>query len=79
MECKAVVFDLDGTNKCLNFLGIKKSESMFVGNGEEDIIARNAQVFDVLLKRGEYEFTDIQPSLTINSLYDLRNLLEIQN
>lgn len=70
----------EGLEKCLNVLGIRRNEAIFVGNGKEDIIAaKNAQVFDVLLKRGEYEFTDIQPSLTINSLYELRELLKIQN
>lgn len=70
----------EGLEKCLNFLGVQKSESIFVGNGKEDIMAaKNAQVFDVLIRRGEYEFNNIQPSLSINSLYELRKLLRIQN
>ena len=33
--------------------------------------------FDVLLDRKEHEFPDITPSLTIRSLYELKNILEI--
>ncbi len=66
-----------GLLECLNKLGIKKEEAIYVGNSDEDVItAKNAQVFDVLLKRGEHTFPEINPSLTILSLYELRKLLE---
>lgn len=66
-----------GLLECLNKLGIKKEEAIYVGNADEDVItAKNAQVFDVLLKRGEHTFLEINPSLTILSLYELRKLLE---
>ena len=67
-----------GLEECLNLLGVQKSEAIYVGNADEDVnTAKNAQVFDVLLIRGEYEFPDANPSLKIHSLYDLREILEI--
>ena len=65
-----------GLEECLNLLGVQKNEAIYVGNADEDVAtARNAQVFDVLLVRGEHEFPDINPSLRIHSLYDLRQFL----
>jgi len=67
-----------GLEECLNLLKINKDEAIYVGNSNEDVeTARNAQVFDVFLERGEYKFLDINPSLRIYSLYDLRQLLGI--
>lgn len=68
-----------GLEECLNLLGIQRNEAVYVGNADEDIItAKNAQVFDVLIVRGEHEFPEINPSLTIHSLYDLRQPLRIK-
>ncbi len=68
----------DGLEKCLNILKVRKNEAIYVGNAEEDVItAKNARVFDVLLKRGEHKFENIHPSLEINSMYELRPLLRL--
>jgi len=68
-----------GLEECLNLLNIKKNEAVYVGNAEEDnLTAKNAGVFDILLMRGEYgfELSELKPSLAINSLYDLRKLFD---
>ncbi len=65
-----------GLLECLNKLGVKKEEAIYVGNSDEDVLtAKNAEVFDVLLNRGEHIFPEINPTLTIKSLYELRKLL----
>jgi pyrophosphatase PpaX len=65
-----------GLEECLDLLRVKNTEAIYVGNGEEDIkTAKNANVLDVLLIRGEYEFQNVNPSIKINSLYDLREIL----
>ncbi len=67
-----------GLESCLEILGVDRSKAIYVGNADEDVAtAKNAQVYDVLLVRGEHEFPDINPSLTIHSLYGLRQLLEL--
>jgi len=64
-----------GLIECLNLLGIRNDEAIYVGNANEDIeTARNARVFDVLLDRREYRLPKIQPSLTVHSLYELKDL-----
>ncbi len=46
---------------------------------QEDIrTARSAHIYDVLLDRREHLFPKINPSLTIHSLYELRQLLDIK-
>lgn len=71
--------DPHGIEECLNLLKVKKNEAIFVGNSDEDILAaKNAQIFDVLLDRKEHEFPDIDPSFTIYSLYELRQLLRLK-
>lgn len=68
-----------GLEFCLKLLGVDKSKAIFVGNADEDLMtARRAQVYDVLLVRGEHEFQDINPSLRIHSLYELRPLLGLK-
>lgn len=69
-----------GIEKCLSALGGKKEESLYVGNAEEDVLAaRNAGILDVYVERGEYKFDldSLKPSVLINSLYDLKGLLNI--
>jgi phosphoglycolate phosphatase-like HAD superfamily hydrolase len=67
-----------GLLECLNKLKIDKNEAMCVGNADEDIVAaKEAGVFDVLLLRGEYELHKVKPSLTVNSLYELRTHIGI--
>lgn len=66
-----------GLEKCLNFLESSKQRSVYIGNADEEILtARNAGVFDTLIDRGEHEFPEIKPSLTICSLYDLVRFLD---
>ncbi len=65
-----------GLEECISLLETTKDKAIYVGNADEDVMtARNAQVFDVLIDRKEHEFPDISPSLTIYSLYDLRDFL----
>ena len=67
-----------GLHECLNLLKIKSDEAIYVGNGDEDIeAAKNAGVFDILILRGEHDFCKLEPSLKINSLYELRKFLGI--
>ena len=68
--------DAHGIEEALRLLNVQNNEAMYVGNAEEDILAaRNANVLDVLLIRGEYKLPEINPSLKIYSLYDLREIL----
>jgi phosphoglycolate phosphatase-like HAD superfamily hydrolase len=68
-----------GLESCLALLGVDRSEAIYVGNADEDVAtAKNAQVYDVLLVRGEHEFPDSKPSLRIHSLYELRQLLGLR-
>ena len=68
--------DPHGLELCLGGLGVGSGEAVYVGNGSEDIgAARNAGVLDVLIDRGEYDFSDPDPTIRITSLYELRELL----
>lgn len=70
--------DPHGLQNCLKILGIAPDRAIYIGNADEDVhAAKNANMLDVLVLRGEHEFSDIRPSLSINSLYDLKGLLEI--
>ena len=69
--------DAHGIEEALRFLNTQNNEAMYIGNAEEDILAaRNANVLDILLIRGEYKLPEIKPSLKIHSLYDLREILQ---
>jgi len=71
--------DPHGLKECMDILKVDKKNVMFVGNADEDVLtAKNAGVYDVLIDRNEHIFPDIKPSLTINSLYDLRRLLKLK-
>jgi len=68
----------EGLEKCLESLCIAKHEAIFVGNGEEDMMAaQSAGVLDVFIERGEYNFDlkKVKPSVKISSLFELRDLL----
>ena len=68
----------EGLQKCLGLLGLKNTEAPFIGNSDEDILAaRNAKMKEILVERGEYDFSYIvpAPSTIIKSLYELRSLL----
>ncbi|PIU75698.1 hypothetical protein COS75_03025 [Candidatus Pacearchaeota archaeon CG06_land_8_20_14_3_00_35_12] len=65
-----------GLEECLNLLNVDKSEAIYVGNGDEDIMtAKNAEVDSVLLIRGEHDVPNQIPFYTIYSLHDLRKLV----
>ncbi len=67
----------EGLDMCLDLLNIKKKHAVFIGNSDEDIeAAKNAGIFDILVKRGEHEFPNINPSLAVHSLYELRHILK---
>lgn len=69
----------DGLKLCLESLNISKRDAIFVGNAEEDTIAaQSAGVMDVFIERGEHKFDldKLKPTLVINSLYNLRTLLD---
>jgi phosphoglycolate phosphatase-like HAD superfamily hydrolase len=64
---------------CLDALSVTQDQAMYVGNADEDFqAAKNAGVLDVLVMRGEYDFQNINPSLRISSLYELRPLFGIK-
>ena len=66
-----------GLINCLDQLNINNSEAIYVGNADEDIgTAINANVLDVLILRGDYEFPHLRPSKSICSLHELRSILE---
>lgn len=68
--------DPEGLIKCLNDLKLGKDELIFVGNGEEDILAgRNAGIQDVMIYRGAYQ-DFFKPTIIINSLNELKKLTE---
>jgi len=59
----------EGLEKCLNLLQVGKQGAAYIGNARCDMeMARNAQVFSVLIERGEYNFGRIEADLTITSL-----------
>jgi HAD superfamily hydrolase (TIGR01549 family) len=65
----------NGIDVCLDKLGVGKDKALYVGNGEEDILAaKNAKVLDILIDRGEYP-VKVEPSMRIKSLYELEKLI----
>lgn len=69
-----------GILECLDMLGVKPGEAIFVGNSEEDIeSAKEAGVFDILVERGEHEFKGQEPSERIKTLKDLLKLINTKN
>lgn len=67
-----------GIEVCLRTLETNGEHAMYVGNADEDIeAAKSAGVLDVFIDRGEHEFPSIKPSVTIHSLYELRELLDL--
>lgn len=66
----------EGLLKCMKATNTNKSETIYVDNGDEGILAaRAAGVFDVLIDRGEHDLIKEKPSLRIESLYELRDFL----
>jgi phosphoglycolate phosphatase-like HAD superfamily hydrolase len=65
----------DGLLKCLEMLGARPGRSIYVGNGEEDVLAaRNAGMTDVLIERGEYNF-DVKATHRIKTLGELVRII----
>ena len=69
--------DPRGLEICLSRLKSRKEEAIYGGNASEDVrMAQNAHVFDVFVDRREHEFPGLNPSLTIYSLYELRQFYD---
>ncbi len=67
--------DPHGILECLKQLSVQPKETVFVGNGPEDVqAAKAAGVYDVLIDRSEYNFPYANPSLKIKSLRELGKL-----
>ena len=67
----------EGVYLCLKELGVESSETIFVGNGGEDIeAAKTAGVFDILIDRGEHPYIGLSPKRKINSLGELQTCLD---
>jgi HAD superfamily hydrolase (TIGR01549 family) len=57
--------------ECLNLLEVKKEEALFVGNGDEDILAAQALgIKEVHMDRGEHNIKS-SPDKIITSLHEL--------
>jgi phosphoglycolate phosphatase len=60
-----------GVERCLEKLGIDKSEAIYVGNTDEDLLtAKNAGIFSVLIDRNEHRH-DLIPDKKIKTLTEL--------
>lgn len=60
----------------LERLGTTPQEAVYIGNSSEDILlAQNADVLDIWIDRNEYPLDGIAPSITIESLYGLHDIL----
>ena len=65
--------DPHGIEECLRLCNVEKNDAVYIGNGAEDIIsAQSAGVFDILVKRDEHKIDDVNPSLVISSLCELK-------
>ncbi len=68
--------DPTGLYRCLEELEVQPNEAFYVGNGEEDVgAAQNAGVLDILILRGEHQPPEVNASMRIKTLYELRTLL----
>lgn len=66
----------EGLHQCLKELNIEKHEAVFIGNSDEDILAaKNAGMHSIFIDRKEYPINET-PDTIINSLNELKNLLE---
>ncbi len=64
-----------GLEECLAMLFVEKTEAVYIGNSDEDILtAKNAGVFDVFVLRNEDAKSTVKPSLIVRSLYELSKL-----
>lgn len=64
-----------GIEECLRELSVTNNEAIFVGNSDEDILtAKNAGVVDVLIDRKEHALK-IKPSFIINSLFEIKEII----
>lgn len=71
--------DPHGIYECMKLLEARKDETVFVGNGIEDMMAAQAAgVLDVHIDRGEHATDGTSPSVRINSLYEMRKILRIE-
>jgi HAD superfamily hydrolase (TIGR01549 family) len=66
----------DGILKCMKEMDALSENTMYVGNGIEDVLAaKNARVVDVLIKRPECPPVNVEPSYSIDNLYQLREVI----
>lgn len=64
--------DPAGLLYCMELMGVSPAEALYVGNGDEDVLAaQNAGVLDVLILRGEHEPPDVQATHRMRNLYEL--------
>ncbi|MFC1728532.1 HAD family hydrolase [Nanoarchaeota archaeon] len=64
--------------KCVKALKLPKEKVLYVGNADEDVImAKSAGITDVHIDRREYKFTHLNPSVTVHSLYEIKELLTL--
>jgi phosphoglycolate phosphatase-like HAD superfamily hydrolase len=65
-----------GIEECMSLLGVEKGETLFIGNGEEDVLAAKAAgVKDIIVDRKEHELIETEPSHVIQNLTELKNLI----
>ena len=65
-----------GFLQCMFMMNVRPSQTLIVGNGEEDILgAEAAGAQCVFIERREYDTTHIKPVKTIHSLHELRDIL----
>lgn len=65
--------------ECTESLGVPACDCLYIGNSEEDVLtARNANITDVLIRRGEHNFPHVRPTILIDSLYELRIMFSLQ-
>ena len=68
----------EGLEFCLSQLGVNRDEAFFAGNAPEDVVtAQNACVLDVMLDRREYEFHNVNPTIRVYDLHEMKQVLGI--
>ena len=67
--------DPTGLLLCMEKLRVSPNETVYTGNSLEDVnVANNAAVTPRFIQRNGLNFPGINPSITMHSLYELRNL-----
>lgn len=67
--------DPEGLYICMKELDSSPKTTVYIGNSYEDVtVANNANVLDIIIKRPEYEYPGISPTIMISSLNELEPL-----